>query len=212
MSALRVVIDDPDPLSRTGLRIFLVDRLGFEEVDRMAEADVVLISTDEMNAGVVERLRSLAQERRGEPEPDRPRIVIILDRVGSPDLAAAFELGVAGFVYRTQATPDHLGRVLTTVHQGGTHVPPDIQNRLVAEFVRLQRDVLAPRGLTASGLEAREVTVLRHIAEGLELTEIAERMQYSERTVKSILYSLMERLHLRNRAHAVAYAMRAGVV
>ncbi len=47
---------------------------------------------------------------------------------------------------------------------------------------------------------------------GLENAEIAQRMQYSERTVKSILYALMERLQLRNRSHAVAFAMRAGVL
>lgn len=72
--------------------------------------------------------------------------------------------------------------------------------------------MLGPRGLTASGLETREVDVLRLIAEGLDTAEIADRMKYSERTVKNILYAMMTRLNLRNRSHAVAYAMRSGII
>jgi DNA-binding CsgD family transcriptional regulator len=83
---------------------------------------------------------------------------------------------------------------------------------LLREFTHLQQTVLAPRGLTASGLDAREVDVLRLIADGLDTAEIADRMKYSERTVKNILYAMMTRLNLRNRSHAVAYAMRSGII
>jgi DNA-binding NarL/FixJ family response regulator len=76
----------------------------------------------------------------------------------------------------------------------------------------LQREVLAPNGLSASGLEPREVSVLRLIAEGWGTEEIAKELAYSERTVKNVIFNLTTRLHLRNRAHAVAYALRAGVI
>nr|WP_269327708.1 helix-turn-helix transcriptional regulator [Kineosporia mesophila] len=79
-------------------------------------------------------------------------------------------------------------------------------------MAELQRVVLIPRGLTPSGLERREVEVLALIADGLDTAEIAERMQYSERTVKNILSGVMARLGLRNRSHAVAYALRAGLL
>nr|WP_269330167.1 LuxR C-terminal-related transcriptional regulator [Kineosporia babensis] len=79
-------------------------------------------------------------------------------------------------------------------------------------MVELQRTVLIPRGLTPSGLQRREIEVLELIAEGLETGEIAERMQYSQRTVKNIISGMMTRLGLRNRSHAVAYALRAGLL
>ena len=137
---------------------------------------------------------------------------MILDELGALELFTLFEMGVVALVYRSQATSEYLMGVLSTVHQGGTHLPPDVQSRLVFEVARLQRDVLAPRGLTASGLEIREVAVLKCIADGLEMTEIVERLQFSERAVKSILHGMMKRLNLRNRAHAVAYAVKAGYV
>jgi DNA-binding CsgD family transcriptional regulator len=66
--------------------------------------------------------------------------------------------------------------------------------------------------LTASGLSPREVDVLRLMADGLDTNEIAKNLSYSERTVKNIIYTITSRLRLRNRPHAVAYAMRAGII
>ena len=48
--------------------------------------------------------------------------------------------------------------------------------------------------------------------QGHDTSEIASRMCYSERTVKNVLHDLTTRLQLRNRAHAVAYAMREGLI
>lgn len=61
-----------------------------------------------------------------------------------------------------------------------------------------------------SGFSHREIDVIKLVAEGLETREIAAKLCYSERTVKSVLQGMMLRLNLRNRAHAVAYAAREG--
>jgi DNA-binding CsgD family transcriptional regulator len=50
------------------------------------------------------------------------------------------------------------------------------------------------------------------VAEGLDTDEIAGRLSYSVRTVKNILHAVTTRFHLRNRAHAVAYALREGFI
>ena len=54
--------------------------------------------------------------------------------------------------------------------------------------------------------------MLRLIADGLDTCEIARRLAFSERTIKSILHDVTTRLQLRNRAHAVAYAVREGFI
>jgi DNA-binding NarL/FixJ family response regulator len=58
----------------------------------------------------------------------------------------------------------------------------------------------------------REIEVLRHLSEGKDTTEIAEAMAYSERTIKNIIHDVTTRLKLRNRSHAVAYAMKSGII
>jgi DNA-binding NarL/FixJ family response regulator len=83
---------------------------------------------------------------------------------------------------------------------------------LAGQIRAIQRNVLAPNGLTASGLESREADVLRLLAEGLDTQEIAERLSYSERTVKNIIHGVLTRLNLRNRTHAVAFALRTGLL
>jgi DNA-binding NarL/FixJ family response regulator len=50
------------------------------------------------------------------------------------------------------------------------------------------------------------------MADGLETVEIGQRLFYSERTVKNIVHDITSRLHLRNRTHAVAYALRQGFI
>jgi DNA-binding NarL/FixJ family response regulator len=50
------------------------------------------------------------------------------------------------------------------------------------------------------------------MADGMDTAEIATKLSYSERTVKNVFYGLTNRLHLRNRPHAVAYALRKGMI
>jgi DNA-binding CsgD family transcriptional regulator len=61
---------------------------------------------------------------------------------------------------------------------------------------------------SVSGLTLREIEVLRLTAEGLGTVEIAKETHCSERTVKNIVHGAVNRYQLRNRTHAVAYAMR----
>ncbi len=91
-------------------------------------------------------------------------------------------------------------------------VPPDLLGRLLGQVGRAQRQVLGPRGLTFNNLTERESEVLRLVADGLDTAEVATRLAYSPRTVKQVLHDIQIRFHLRNRCHAVAYAIRHGLI
>ena len=70
----------------------------------------------------------------------------------------------------------------------------------------------------AAAFERHEFTqqavdeVLKLLADGLDTSEIARRLSYSERTIKAVLHDVTARFQLRSRAHAVAYAVRAGLI
>jgi DNA-binding NarL/FixJ family response regulator len=68
------------------------------------------------------------------------------------------------------------------------------------------------RGLTYGGLTQRELRVLQLLADGLSTSEIARELAYSERTIKNAIHDLTSRLNLRNRSHAVAFALRQGLI
>ncbi len=58
----------------------------------------------------------------------------------------------------------------------------------------------------------REIAVLRLLAQGMSTREVAGALCWSERTIKNVVYDLTTRHGLRNRTHAVAVAVRAGLV
>jgi DNA-binding NarL/FixJ family response regulator len=149
---------------------------------------------------------------RGMLADARPRLVLVIATVDDAALVAAAEAGVVGILRRGDATPEAIVRVIGKAAAGAGEVPADLLGRLLEQVGRLQRQVLSPRGLTFAGLTPRETEVVRLVADGLDTSEIALRMSYSERTVKNVLHDLTTRLQLRNRTHAVAYAVREGLI
>lgn len=69
---------------------------------------------------------------------------------------------------------------------------------------------VAPPARRAPRLSPREQRVLSLVAEGYSTREVAQRLHYSERTIKNVLQSVGERLNCRNRTHAAVYAVRHG--
>jgi len=206
-AAITTYVHCTDPISLAGvisqLRIRPEVRV-VEDLD-VDEAAVAVVVTDQLDDDTARVVRALC---RG----DQPRIVLVATTIDESTLVTAAEVGVGGLLRRSEATADALVRAITRVAAGEGEVPPDLLGRLLQQVGRLQRQVLAPRGLAFSGLTPRETEVLRLVAEGHDTAEIASQMCYSERTVKNVLHDLTTRLQLKNRTHAVAYAMREGLI
>jgi DNA-binding NarL/FixJ family response regulator len=196
-----------DPISLVGVTSQLrsrpeVDVVGDDDLDR---ALVAVVVTDVVDDAALRVLRAV--QRGGVP-----RTVLVAATLDESGVVAAAEAGASGLLRRADATPEGLARVVVRVAAGDGEVPSDLLARLLGQVGRLQRHVLAPRGLSFSGLTERETKVLRLVADGHDTTEIARLVSYSERTVKNILHDVTTRLHLRNRSHAVAYALREGLI
>ena len=115
-------------------------------------------------------------------------------------------------MWRHEATAHRLVQAVLAAARGDGDLPADLLGRLISQVGTLHRSAAGRTGAPPSGLAPREVDVLRLVAEGLDTGEIASKLSYSERTVKNVMHGLTTRLHLRNRAHAVAYALREGYI
>jgi DNA-binding NarL/FixJ family response regulator len=207
-----------DPLSQFGLVYALRQR---PEIQLISDAElaelqarhdqrstppvVALVAVDSLDAAAVQVLRAATQ--RG-----CRRTVLIGSTIDDDALMMAVELGVSGVLRRTDATAERIVHLLQAAAAGDGSLPPDLLGRLLGQVSRMQRHVLAPRGLSHTGLSDRETQVLRLVADGKDTQEIARELSYSERTVKNVLHDVTSRLQLKNRSHAVAYALREGLI
>ncbi|MFD3918773.1 response regulator transcription factor [Streptomyces sp. NPDC058595] len=208
MERTTVALRAQDPISRAGVASQLRARPEVSVMEWDAEdvsPEVVVIVVDTVDEDALRTLRHIQRT-------STCRTVLVTTDIDEQKLVSAAECGVAGVVRRSESTPEHLVQVIGTVARGEGHLPSDLLGRLLEEVGRLQGQVLGPRGLHFTGLAAREVDVLRLVAEGYDTADIATKLAYSERTIKNVLHSVMTRLQLRNRSHAVAYAMRQGLI
>jgi DNA-binding NarL/FixJ family response regulator len=196
-----------DPLSRTGTigHLRTEDEVVLTEEGALGTAGVVLVVADEVDTETISTIRRL---RHGGSD----RVALLVGRLDDKALLAAVEAGVGGILRRSEVTPQKLISVIRSVAAGDGLLPPDLLGRLLGQVGQLQRQVLSPRGLTFSGLTERELSVLRLLADGHDTAEVGRQLYYSERTVKNIVHDLTSRLELRNRTHAVAYALRQGLI
>jgi len=205
---ITVSVGAQDPISEAGVVSALRPRpevrvLGRDEDPR--EAEVAVVVTDHLDD---ESLRLVRAVQRG----GTGRSVLVAGRLDDKDVVHAVEAGVVGMVRRSDATPERLVAIIRAAADGEGSLPPDLLGRLLDQVGSLQRQVLQPRGITFTGLATREVEVLRLIADGLDTAEVARHLAYSERTVKNVLHDITSRLQLRNRVHAVAFALREGLI
>jgi DNA-binding NarL/FixJ family response regulator len=176
--------------------------LGPDEQDNAAVALVVVDRVDDEAVQLLRRLQRSSTARVG----------LMVGQFEHNVLHTTVECGVAAVIRRSEATQDRLVAMITAMARGEGVLPGDLLGKLLDQVARLQRQVLDPRGLTLSTLTAREADMLRLVAEGMDTAEIAAKTSYSERTVKNVLHEVITRLNLRNRAHAVGYAMRHGLI
>jgi DNA-binding NarL/FixJ family response regulator len=202
-----VVIHAADPISRAGAASQLRQCAAVELTDEppAGPGAVAVLLAETVDATVTAALRRLV--RGGDT-----RVVLVVERMREAELLEAVECGVAAILWRREATAARLGQAVLAAARGDGDLPADLLGRLIVQMGRLQRSVQGLPGFTPPGISEREADILRLVAEGWDTSEIAAKLSYSERTVKNVLHGLTTRLQLRNRAHAVAYALREGYI
>ncbi|MFF0811217.1 helix-turn-helix transcriptional regulator [Streptomyces albogriseolus] len=206
-SRIPVVVEAPDPISRAGAASELRRHpvIDLVEDGRPGPGTVALLVNDQLDEGLLARMRKLVRS-------DGSRAVLVVGAIRESELLDVVECGVGAIVWRHEATAQRLVRAVVAASRGDGDLPGDLLGRLINRVGTLHRTSAGHAGAPASGLTAREVDVLRLVSEGLDTGEIAGKLSYSERTVKNVLHGITTRLHLRNRAHAVAYALREGYI
>jgi DNA-binding NarL/FixJ family response regulator len=136
----------------------------------------------------------------------KARLIVSASSWQQKDILATMEAGAVCVLRKDTLTPESLEASVRATLQGAGVLPSDLLSGLLVAV----RAGDAPA--RASQLTNREEQVLRLIADGHATREVAEELCYSERTVKNVLHDVVTKLGARTRSHAVAHAVRAGLI
>ena len=205
-SRVNVKVVAEDPVLQAGVEAQLRGRPEATVVhERGFPPGVIVLASDGVDSNIIRLIRQFRADG------ETPTVVVVRE-IDDGGLAQLVEAGARSIVLRCQASPEHLAHVCRRASEGESSMPPTLVGRLVDQMRQLQQHVLGPMGMNSSGLSERETEVLRLLADGLSTAEIASTLSYSERTIKNVLHDVTTRFSLKNRSHAVAYAVRAGLI
>ncbi len=216
MSKIKVLLTDDHTLFRQGIRTLLAAEPDIETVGEAANAmeavalaqqlrpDVVLMDIGMPGMSSFEGTRLIRKER---PEVK----VIFLSMYDDEDyLAECVDMGANGYILKDSPV-DQLITAIREVHRGGSYLSPRLLTRLVEDFRSQSRGgpARAPRFGT---LTKREREILKMLAEGKSVKEIASSFELSVKTVEAHKFNLMRKLDIHNKAQLVQYAIQKKVI
>jgi len=179
---------------------------GIEALERTRELrpDLVLMDITMPRCGGLEATRLIKAEM---PEV---KIVIVTVSHDDADLFEAVKSGAEGYLLKDMSN-EEFERTLDGIADGEAPLSQGLAGKILEEFARVSRG----EGATEDDHDAltdREGEVLRLVTEGKTNKEIAAALFIAESTVNFHMKNILSKLHLRNRAEAVAYALRSGLV
>jgi two-component system response regulator NreC len=215
MSRIRILLADDHTLFRQGVRTLLASETDMEVVgeapdgsaaaERAAELkpDVVLLDIGMPGLSSFETTRQI---KRNRPETK----VVFLTMYDDEDyLVEGMEVGANGYVLKDSPAPQLIAAV-RDVYRGGSYLSPRMLSQLVDDFrTRVKTTDRTPRFAT---LTPREKEVLKMLAEGNSVKEVATQLNLSVKTVEAHKFNLMRKLDIHNKAHLVQYAIQKKVI
>lgn len=213
MSVIRVMIVDDHPIVRQGVRSVLANHSDIQVVGEADSAATLFAIVDSLKPDVILLdIRMPGQsgiEVTQRLKRDYPNIRVIILTTYDDDeyLFGALRAGAEGYMLKS-ASQESLADSIRQVARGERLLSPDLVGKIMREFRNLAND----KARAESGLTDQELQVLRMIAAGATNKEIAEKLYWSEVTVKRKVQDILEKMGVANRAQAVAEAGKRGLL
>lgn len=237
-SAVSLLIVDDHPLFRQGVRLFLESEPGVRVAGEAGSGAAALEFLESNPVALV--LLDLQMPGRSGIEVARDikdrwpgTRILVLTSFNSWDMIyPALKAGASGYILK-DAPPPELLAAIKAVAAGGRYLGEEVASKLLDGLAgpapgggpqesEQRAAVSRPGGADGAGtardaglldsLTARELDVLRQIAQGFDNKEIAARLYLSEKTVKTHVASILQKLDVKSRTQAALYALQHGLV
>lgn len=213
---IRTLIVDDHGIVRTGIRQLLQTEAdiavvgeagGVKEAVRKAvelQPDIVLMDITLADGSGIEATQQIKERC------PKTQVLILTVYDDQDTVLKAVQVGAVGYVLK-DLPPEYLAGAIRSIHSGRTIINPAIARKMVERLASTEHEILINSMRKGPGLTEREIEVLKGVAQGLSDKELALKLFLSEPTIKSHLRSIYQKLSLKNRAQATAYAIRHGL-
>jgi len=202
---IRVLIAAPSAVVRAGLEALIASSPGIS----LAGSDPDLSSMEALHPDVV--LAALPVDELSPPSDGRPPAIVLLSAESQPAWTIeALRLGVRALLPRNASAADLLAAVEAAASGMAVLDPRELETLLAGASVPAQN--LGETRSESPALTARELEVLRMMAEGAANKTIAWKLNISEHTAKFHVASILSKLNASTRTEAVTVGIRRGLI
>jgi len=206
---VKILIVDDHPIVRAGLRRLLTAEAGFElceaasgreALSAFKEQQPTLVILD-LNLPGIGGLEVLVRLKAGAPDA---RVLVLSMHDDQTHVTRALRAGAAGYLTKN-APPEELLEAIGRVAEGHTYIEREIAEGLVFASIRSSSDPL-------KDLSARDLEILRLLAEGRSLSQIADTVGIGYKTAANNCSRIKARLSAASTADLIRIAIRTGLV
>jgi two-component system, NarL family, response regulator LiaR len=212
MSApIRVLIVDDHEIVRKGIRALLATKRDIQVVGEAGDGEQAIIQAQALHPDVVlmdlvmPRLDGIQATRQITACQPNIRILVLTSFAADEQVFPAIKAGALGYLLK-DSSPQELLQAIRQVYRGEPSLHPSVALKLLTELSNPPQTPLTPDPLTA-----RELDILRLVAQGQSNKEIADHLVIAEETVHTHVSSILSKLHLASRTQAALYALKEGL-
>jgi DNA-binding NarL/FixJ family response regulator len=213
---IRLLTCDDQPLVLAGLRMLLGTQPDIEIIGEAADGSAAAAAAARLHPDVVlmdvrmpgtDGITATAAITSGDSSP---KVLVLTTYDQDEYVFDALAAGASGFLLK-DSRPEELIAGIRSVAAGDALLAPSVTRRLIGLFARFRSSQAVRLAGQLKTLSDREQQVLSLVARGQSNSEIAAALHISDHTVKTHVASILRKLSLRDRVHAVIFAYESGL-
>lgn len=210
---IKVLIVDDHKVVRQGLRTFLELQADVTVVGEADDGQTAVEMVRELHPNVVlmdlvmPRLDGISATRQVKALGTDVKVIALTSFTEDDKVFPAIQAGASSYLLK-DVSPDDLVDAIRAAHRGETRLHPDIARKLMEQVTKQTPSNHEPY---MEGVTDREKDVVRLVAQGRSNQQIASELFISEKTVKTHISNILNKLQLQDRTQLAIYAIKSGM-